>query len=118
MHTEVMKWVSIAALLLAMAFWPAASSYQSELNLVVSAAAVVVLLQAYRAKNYPWAATFLVIALLFNPLFPVFRLAGILGLALVVFAIAPFALSLVKLRPIPLLSVPSITDRTPGSRSL
>ncbi len=118
MHTEVMKWVSIAALVLAMAFWPSASAYQSELNLVVSVAAVVVIVQAYRMGNYPWAAAFLFIALLFNPVFPVFKLAGILGLALVVFAIAPFAISLIKLRPIPLLSVPSITDRTPGSRSL
>jgi|SRR5690242_16698849 hypothetical protein len=118
MHTQVMKWVSIAALLLAMAFWPAASTYQSELNLVVSAAAVIVLIQAYQAKNYPWAAAFFGIAVLFNPLFPVFKLSGLLGLALVVFAIAPFAISLVKLRPIPLLSVPSITGRTPGSRSL
>src|SRR6188474_906665 len=99
MHTEVMKWVSIAALLVAMAFWPSAATYQRELNLVVSAAAAIVFVQAYRAKNYRWAAAFFVIGLLFNPVFPVFQLSGILGLALVVFAIAPFAISLVALRP-------------------
>jgi hypothetical protein len=48
----------------------------------------------------------------------VFQLAGMLGLALVVFAIAPFAVSLAALRSTPLLSIPSITDRTPGSQSL
>lgn len=118
MHSQVMKWVSIAALLLALVFWPAASIYQLELNLVVSAAAVIVLIQAYRVKDYRWATGFLVVALLYNPLIPVFRLSGIFGLALIVSAIAPFAISLVALRPRPLMSIPSITDRNPDSRSL
>jgi|SRR5689334_17726304 uncharacterized protein DUF6804 len=118
MHIKTMKWVSIASLLLAMVFWPASSSYQTELFLVVTVAAAVVVVQAYRTKNYPWAAGFLAIGLLFNPVIPVFQLAGMLGLALVVFAIAPFAVSLAALRSTPLLSIPSITDRTPGSQSL
>jgi hypothetical protein len=49
---------------------------------------------------------------------PVFRLAGGFSLSLLVLAIAPFAISLIALRPHPLLSIPSITDRTPGSQSL
>jgi hypothetical protein len=114
----MMKWLSIVALLLAMVFWPLAGSFQIELNLVVSVAAAIVLVQAFQARNYVWAAGFLAVAVLFNPLFPVFQLSGILGLALVVFTIAPFAISLVALRPNPLLSAPSITDRTPGRRSL
>jgi hypothetical protein len=118
MHIKTMKWVSIAALLLVMTFWPASSSFQTELGLVVTIAAAVVVVQASRLKNYPWAAGFVGIAILFNPVFPVFRLAGILGLALVVFAIAPFIVSLAALRSTPLLSMPSITDRTPGSQSL
>jgi Family of unknown function (DUF6804) len=117
-HTQVMKWVSIAALLVAVLFWNSGANYQLELNLVVSVAAVVVLVQAFQAKKYGWAACFLVIAVLFNPALPVFRLAGGVGLALVVLSIAPFAISLIALRPHPLLSIPSITDRTPGSQSL
>jgi hypothetical protein len=113
-----MKWVSIAALLLAVLFWRSAPNYQGQLNLVVSSAAAVVLIQAYKTKKYRWAAGFLGIALLFNPAMPVFRLAGGFSLSLVVLAIAPFAISLIALRPHQLLSIPSITDRTPGSQSL
>ena len=118
MYTEVMKWVSIVALLLAVVFWHTAPTYQRELNVVVSVAAVGVLIQAFQAKKYRWAAGFLGIALLFNPAMPVFRLAGGFGLSLVLLAIAPFAISLIALRPNPLLSAPSITDRNPGSQSL
>lgn len=118
MHNQVAKWVSVAALLLAFVFWNSAASFQVELNLVVSVAAAVVLIQAFQLKKYPWAACFLMIALLFNPVVPFFRLTGGVGLSLVVLSIAPFAISLIALRPQPLLSIPSITDRTPGSRSL
>jgi len=118
MFTEVMKWFSIAALLMAVVFWNYAPTYQAELNVVVSTAAAVVLVQAFRAKKYRWAAGFLATALLFNPAVPVFRLAGGFSLSLVVLAIAPFAIALVALRPHPLMSIPSITDRNPGSQSL
>jgi hypothetical protein len=118
MYTQVMKWVSIVALLLAVVFWNSAANYQLELNLVVSVAAAVVLVQTLQVKKYLWAACFLMIALLFNPAVPVFRLAGGVGLSLVFLSLAPFAISLIALRPLPLLSIPSITDRTPGSLSL
>jgi len=118
MHTEVMKCVSIVALLLAAIFWSSAPNYQIELNSVVCIAAGVVLIQAFQVKKYRWAIGFLAIALLFNPAMPVFRLAGGVSLSLVVLAIAPFAISLVALRRRPLLSVPSIANRNPGSQSL
>jgi hypothetical protein len=118
MHTQVMKWVSIAALLLAVVFWNSGANFQLELKLVVSVAAAVVLIQAFQAKKYRWAAGFLAIALLFNPVVPVFRLAGGFSLSLVVLSMAAFAVSLVALRPHRLLSVPSITDRNPGSQAL
>jgi len=118
MHAKVMNGVSIAALLLAVVFWHSASTYQVELNVVVSAAAIVVLIQAFQVQKYRWAGGFLAIALLFNPAMPAFRLAGVFSLSLVALAIAPFAISLVALRPRPLLSIPSITDRNPGSQSL
>jgi hypothetical protein len=118
MHAQVTKWISIAALLFAIVFWNSGANYQLELDLVVSIAAAVVLIQAVQAKKYRWAAGFLAIALLFNPAVPVFRLAGGFSLSLVVLSIAPFAISLVALRPCPLLSIPSITDRNPGSQPL
>ena len=118
MYIQMMKWVSVAALLVVVVFWHSAANYQWELSLVVSVAAVVVLAQAFQAKKYRWAACFLTIALLFNPAVPVFRFAGGLGFALVVVSIALFSVSLIALKPLPLLSIPSITDRTPGSQPL
>jgi len=118
MHTEVMKWASIAALLVALLFWPSTVNYQRELSLVVTAGAGVVLVQAYQSKNYRLAAGFLCIAVIFNPVLPIFHLAGALSLYLVILAIAPFAISLIALHPKKLLSIPSITDRNPGSQSL
>lgn len=118
MRTKIVKWVSIAALLMAVVFWNSAATYQLALNVVVSMAAVVIVVQAVQAKKHNWAAGFLFIALLFNPAVPVFRLSGGMSLLLVVLSIAPFAISLVALKPQPLLSAPSITDRNPGSQSL
>jgi len=115
---QTAKWVSIAALVFAVIFWNSGVNYQLELNLVVSVAAAVVLIQAFQARKYRWAAGFLALALLFNPLVPVFRLAGAVSLSLVVLAIAPFGISLVALKPHPLMSVPSITGRNPESQSL
>jgi hypothetical protein len=117
-HINVMKWFSIAVLLLTLTFWKSAGDYQLALNVVISIAAVVVVVQAFRSKRYLWAAGFIVVAALFNPVAPVFRLAGGWSLLLVALTIAPFAFSLAALRQQPRLSVPSITDRNPGSQSL
>ena len=118
MHTKVMTWLSIAALLATMTFWNSAPTFQLELNLIVCLAAVVIFIQAFRARRFRWATGFLVMALLFNPALPVFRLVGGVSLLLVVLSITVFGISLVALKPHPLLSMPSITDRNPGSQSL
>jgi hypothetical protein len=118
MRTNISKWASIAALLLAVAFWDSAPAYQLALDVIVSAAAGVVVVQAFQVRNYWWGGAFVATALLFNPLVPVFPLAGRLSLLLVLTSTALFAVSLAALKPQPLLSIPSITNRTPGSRSL
>jgi hypothetical protein len=118
MYIRVLSWLSIAALLSVLAFWNSAQAFQLELNLIVCLAAAALLIQTVQAKKYRWAAGFLAMALLFNPAVPIFRLAGGVGIALVILSVTLFAISLAALRPGPLLSIPSITDRTPGSRSL
>jgi hypothetical protein len=118
MLTKIMKWVSMAALLLAAMFWGSAANYRFLLASVVCLGASIVVVQAIRAKEYAWAVGFVAMALLFNPIVPVFRLSGQLNLLLVLACIAPFAVSLVALKTQPLLSIPSITDRNPGSESL
>ena len=118
MHVQAIKWISISALLLAMFFSNPAPLFQVALTLTITVGAVLVLLQAMQAKEYWWAAGFLGVAILFNPALPAVRLNGALGSFLAALSIAPFAVSLVVLKPRRVMSMPSITDRTPGSQSL
>jgi hypothetical protein len=110
--------MSIAVLLVSVAFWGSMARYEVAVNLVVSLAASVVAYQAVHAGKRSWAGGFAAIALLFNPMVPVIGLAGGLSMSLVVASIAAFVVSLGALRPQRRLSIPSITDRNPGSESL
>ncbi len=121
MLTKIMKWVTMAALLTAALLWRSAANSQFTqflLGCIVCLGACVVLMQAGRAKKYVWAGGFAVIALLFNPLAPVLPFEGAWGRWLVLLSILPFAVSLAALKAQPLLSIPSITGRNPGSESL
>jgi len=118
MPFQGLKWMSIAALLLAMLLSNSAPILQVMLTLVVTVGALLILVQAFQAKKYWWAAGFLAVAVLFNPALPAVRLGGVLGSFLVALSIAPFAISLVALKPNRLMSIPSITGRNPGSQSL
>ena len=51
MHARVMKWLSVATLLLTVLFWKSAKHFRLELDLVVSAAAAVVAAQALEADR-------------------------------------------------------------------
>ncbi len=116
MFTKIMKWLSIMALLLGV-FLSSSVSYRIALELVVCVAAAVVAAQAFRTGKYFWGMGFVAIAVLFNPAVPIaFSHGGFLVLDLV--CIAAFLASLAVLQWKPILSVPSITDRTPGSESL
>ena len=118
MRTRLVKWFCIAVLFLAFLSGRLIADYELALRVVVCAGAAIVAVQAFDAARRRWAAGFLVIAFLFNPAIPVFRLAGGVGLLAIVLAAAAFALSLTALKSQPLLSIPSITDRNPGSQSL
>jgi hypothetical protein len=116
MLTKTMKWVSVVALLLALAGRPSAG-YQTVLEFVVCLSGLLVLAQAVRTGRYFWAVGFMAIAVLFNPVLPVVLSRKItLGLGWV--SLATFLVSLAALQGRPILSIPSITDRTPGSESL
>ncbi|PYX04128.1 MAG: hypothetical protein DMG85_18435 [Acidobacteria bacterium] len=67
MFTNIMKWVSIIALFLAV-LWRSAADYRTILQFVVCAGATFVVLQAARSGKYFWAAAFSGIAALFNPI--------------------------------------------------
>src|SRR3972149_690136 len=52
------------------------AAYPGELKVVVTMAAIVVVVQAVQPKKYRWAVGFVAIALLCNPAVPVVRLSG------------------------------------------
>jgi len=118
MRTRIVKWLCVAALFVAFVLWQRIADYEFLLRAVVCSGAAVVAVQAFHSAKHSWTICFLTIALLFNPAIPVFPLANTVGLVAIVLAAAAFAVSLNKLKSVPLLSMPSITDRNPGSESL
>lgn len=118
MRTRLVKWLCIAVLLAAFVLWRLVADFEFPFRLVVCGGAAVVAIQAFRAARHRWTTVFLVIAFLFNPAISLFSFAGGFGLLAVVLAAGAFAVSLTALKSQPLLSIPSITDRNPGSESL
>ena len=118
MRTRLVKWLCIGMLFIAFVAWRSMADYELALRVVICSGAVIVAVQAFRAAKRRWAAGFIVIAFLFNPAIPPFRLADGVGLLAIVLSAAAFAVSLTALKSQPLLSIPSITDRNPGSQSL
>lgn len=118
MRTHLVKWLCIAVLFVAFVLWQRIAAYQFPLSVAICSGAAVVAFQAFHSDRHRWTMCFLLIALFFNPAIPVFRLNDRTGLVAIVLAAVAFAVSLTQLKSQPLLSIPSITDRTPGSESL
>ena len=118
MRTRLVKWLCVAVLFVAFVLWQWIASYEFLLKVFVSLGAGIVAVQAFHSGRNRWTMCFISIAFLFNPAIPVLPLANRLGLVAIVLTAAAFAVSLTKLKSQPLLSVPSITDRNPGSESL
>ncbi len=116
MPTKIMKWIAIAALLLAL-FWHPFAESRILLQFAVLAGAVAVLVQAVRAGKYVWIGLFVAVACIFNPIRP-FAFSANLFLVLDAITLVLFMVSLGRLAMKPRLSIASITDRTPGSESL
>ena len=118
MRIHLVKWLCVAVLFVAFVLWQWIADYEFPLRVIVCSGAAVVAVQAFHLARNRWAIGFLSIALLFNPAIPAFPLADGLGLGAIVLAAAAFAGSLSTLKSQPLLSIPSIPDRNPGSESL
>jgi hypothetical protein len=115
MFTAVLKAITVVGLIIAL-FWRS-PNFEALLSFLVCVAALVVVGQAIQLKNYIWIAVFFVVCALLNPLFPVTMSPTVHLMANIVCA-GLFASSLLLLKTLPRMSVPSITDRTPGSESL
>jgi len=94
---QTMKWGSILGLLLAAISWNAGPNYRLLLDLVVLIGANVVVRQAVRAKQYLWASGFVGMALLLNPMVPVFTPAGNLMLLLFLVGLSPIVMTFAAL---------------------
>src|SRR5258707_217008 len=113
MFTNVMKSVAIGALLLAL-LWRPSPGYELVLQLVICISAMMVMLQAAFSGKFVLGGTFLAMAVLFNPVVPV-ELSGGTTRWVNSACVMMFGLSLILLSASkPRLSIPSITDRTPG----
>jgi len=126
MITRIMKGISVLALLLGFLWnlpafhqeWSVRDGgYLELLNMVVCLTALLVVAQTFRAHKYFWAAGFVAIAVLFNPIVPV-TLSRKMFLWLDSVCMMTFLVSLALWKRRPLLSMPPITNRTPGSESL
>jgi hypothetical protein len=116
MVTKIIKWSAILALI-GGGLLRAISPYGVLSQFVVVVAAAVVLTQAATMRRYVWMALFLVVACLFNPIFPI-PFSTYISSVVTALAVLLFFFSLQLLQPKPRLSIASITDRTPGSESL
>jgi hypothetical protein len=93
-RVRLTKWLAIAALLAAGAFWANLAPYEVVGRFIVSAAAIVALVRAIRVNHYSVAALFAVLVVLYNPIFPAFAFTGVWARILVIASALPFAASL------------------------
>jgi hypothetical protein len=94
LHLKAAKWASIAALAAAAVLWSHIASYDVVVRFLVTAASMVVMFQAFHTGRYGSAALFGALALLFNPLAPVFGFSGNWQRAVVLASVFPFVASL------------------------
>ena len=92
---RAVKWASIAVLLGAAGLWSNFAPFEVFVRFLVTAGALVLMCQAFQTRYDPFAATFGSLALLFNPIAPVFDFSGDWQRAVVVASAVPFVASLV-----------------------
>ena len=113
MLTKSIKWISIAALLAA--FFARSAGYQLALQLLVTAGALWVVAQAVRTGRHFWTATFIAIAVLYNPILPI-PLPTFLSFGLGLVCLWAFAASLLLLKATEMPPLASVTGRTRKGR--
>lgn len=116
MFTKVTKLVAALGLLLGL-FSRSAADHRLLIFTVVWMAALVVSAQAFYRSSYFWAAVFLALACLFNPIRPI-ALSASMGLVVEMTAAILFMIALAVLRSKPRLSIASITAPGAGGESL
>jgi len=93
-RVELVSWISIAALLVTAALWSQVAPYDMAVRFTVSAGAIVLLVHEFRAGHEVFAVVFGWLALMYNPVAPMFSISDGWQRAFVVASAAPFAASL------------------------
>lgn len=89
------KWISFAALVVVAGLWShVAAPYDVMARFIVAAGAMVMMFHAIHGGHYALAAVFAVVALLYNPVAPVFSFSGDRPRAVVLASAIPFVASL------------------------
>jgi hypothetical protein len=91
---QAVKWASIAGLLTAAAFGPEIAAYDVAVRFIVTVGALVMMVQAFQTRRYVLAAVFGELALLYNPVAPVFTFSGGWQLAVLLASTVPFVAAL------------------------
>jgi len=116
MLTKIMMWVSIAMVLLALLELPVTSE-PLLVAIVVCASSLLVMCKAVRSGQYLLATGFLPLIVAFSPISPIL-ISGRTFLWLNWIGLAAFLVAVITLKTERTLSMPSITNRTPGRESL
>jgi uncharacterized protein DUF6804 len=116
MHSRIVKWMCLAALILAAAL-RLDEVPRILLQFVVCGGAAFVMIEAARNRKYLWAAAFALVALYFNPVLPI-ALSRSASLPVVLLCALAFLGSVRYLRPVPKMSLATITDLPARGESL
>jgi len=89
------KWASIVGLLALAGLWSRVTPFEVVVRFMVDAGAIIVMAQALLVRHYAAAAVAGALALLYNPMAPVFGLSGDWQRVALVASAIPFLVSLV-----------------------
>jgi hypothetical protein len=93
-RAKAVKWISIVGLLASAGLWSYLAPYKVGVGFIVAAGAIVMMFQAFHARRYSFAAVFGGLAVLYNPVAPVFSDWGGWQRTLLVASALPFIASL------------------------
>ena len=93
-RVKAAKWLPIIVLLAVVGVWSYAAPFEVAIRFIVAAGACIVMVEAFQTRRYAFAAGFGALALLYNPVVPVFSFAGDWQRGLVIVSAIPFFVSL------------------------
>ena len=91
---KIVKWASVVTLVAGVLFGSYLGSYGVLVRFVLTLGAIVVMLDAFKLRDYTFETVFGTLALLYNPVFPVVNFSGFWQSALMILSAVLFIVSL------------------------